>query len=145
MVTNDAKFKQLTLDMRGKLTKNLRTLLFNITLNDWSNLIKICKADENFDEVYVERFQSYLDAIYLFDASTDLNKNNVSEPFDILDVDNCQALDNNAICYKHIDYVVNKDAKTFADIFTFVEANENIQSNLKSNSCYFNIILSTYK
>ena len=145
MVTNDIKFNQLTLDMRGKLTKNLRTLLFNNTLIDWVNLIKICRADENFDEAYVERFEAYLDAIYLFDASADLNKNDVSEPFDILDVDNYQALDNNAICYKHIDYVVNKEAKTFADIFTFVEANENIKSNLKSNSCYFNIILSTYK
>ena len=35
----------------------------------------------------------------------------------------------------NIDYVVNEEAKTFADIFTFVEANENIESNLKSNSC----------
>jgi len=145
VVTNDFKFNQLTLDMRGKLTKNLRTLIFINTLIDWVNLIKICRADENFDEAYVERFEAYLDAIYLFDASADLNKNDVSEPFDILDVDNYQALDNNAICYKHIDYVVNKEAKTFADIFTFVEANENIESNLKSNSCYFNIIISTYK
>ena len=120
-------------------------MLFNNTLTDWNNLITTCRADENFEVAYSTRFFSYLTAIYLFDASTDLNKNNVSEPFDILDVDNCQALDNNAICYKHIDYVLNKEAKNFADIFTFVEANENIESNLKSNSCYFNIILSTYK
>ena len=32
VVTNDIRFNQLTLDMRGKLTKNLRTLLFNNTL-----------------------------------------------------------------------------------------------------------------
>ena len=87
----------------------------------------------------------HLVAIYLFDASTNLNMNDVSEPLDILGVNNYQALDNNAICYNHNDCAVNKEAKTFADIFTFVEANANIESSLKSNSCYFNIIHSTYK
>ena len=106
---------------------------------------KTSRADANFEEAYCDRFFSHLEDIYLFDASADLNKNDVSEPFVILDVNNYQALDNNAICYKHNDCALNKEAKTFADIFTFVEANANIESSLKSNSCYFNIIHSTYK
>jgi len=143
-VINDDKFTQLTMNRVGKLGKSLQKQLFVNTQGVWDNLIVDCRQDINFNDSYI-RFSPYLHAIYICDANADHNSNNITEPFDILDVDNYQALDNNAICYKHIDYVVNKEAKTFADIFTFVEANENIESNLKSNSCYFNIIISTYK
>ena len=83
-------------------------------------------------------------AIYLCDATLHRNKNDISEPFNILHVDNHQ-VDNNAICYKHIDYTLNKNDLNFGDIFTFAEANKNIDSSIKANSCYFNLIISTYK
>ena len=119
--------------------------MFNNTQEQWDNLIINCRQDSDFNEGYTTRFFPYLHAIYLYDATADHNKNDISEPFDILDVNNYQALDNNAICYKHIDYTLNNDALNFGDIFTFAEANKNIASNIKANSCYFNLIISTYK
>ena len=72
----------------------------------------------------------------MYDATPNSNKNDISELFeDILDVNNYKAIDSIAICYKHIDYTVNKEALTFGDIFTFVEENKTIENNLKANSC----------
>ena len=56
-----------------------------------------------------------------------------------------QAIDNNAICFKHIDYTLKKEAKTFKDMFEFAEVNKGISSNLKANSCFFNLIIAIYK
>ena len=67
------------------------------------------------------------------------------KPFDVLDTDNYKSIDNNGICFKHIDYAVNKNAIGFTDIFKFQEAKKNIASNIKANSCYFNLIIATYK
>ena len=136
----DDKFNQLTLNIRGKLNKSLQKRMFNNTQEQWDNLLLDCRQDENFNEGFTTRFAAYLHAIYLYDATADRNKNDISDPFYILDVNNYQALDNNAICYKHIDYILNKDASNFGDIFTFAEANKNIASNIKANSCYFNLI-----
>ena len=41
----------------------------------------------------------------------------------------------------NIDYTLNKEAKTFKDMFEFAEANKSISSNLKANSCFFNLII----
>ena len=56
-----------------------------------------------------------------------------------------QAIDNNAICFKHIDYTLNKEAKHLKDMFHFTDVNKDISSNLKANSCFFNLIIATYK
>ena len=40
---------------------------------------------------------------------------------------------------------MNKNATQFKNLFQFEEANKNMTPNLKANSCYFNLILSTYK
>ena len=40
---------------------------------------------------------------------------------------------------------MNKNATQAKNLFQFEEANKNITPNLKDNSCYFNLILSTYK
>ena len=40
---------------------------------------------------------------------------------------------------------MNKNATQFKSLFQFEEAKKNITPNLKANSCYFNLILSTYK
>ena len=142
LVIVDDKFTQTKLNTTGRLKKNEQKKLFNNTIIEWDNLLVDCRQDVNFDDAYI-RFFPYLHAIYIYNA---IANNDTSEPFEnILDVNNYQALDNNAICYKHIDYTLNKDALNFADIFTFTEANKKIETDLKANSCYFNIIISTYK
>ena len=91
----------------------------------------------------IKNHGSYFEAVYFYG----INKEDecFSEPFKVLDQDNYQSVDNNAICFKHIDYTLNKNAKTFKDIFEFEQVNKDIASNLKANSCYFNLLLATYK
>ena len=81
----------------------------------------------------------------MFDAISDANKNEFSEPFNVLDTDMHMTIDDNGICFKNIDYTMNKNATQFKNLFQFEEANKNMTPNLKANSCYFNLILSTYK
>ena len=88
------------------------------------------------------KYGYYIDAIYIYDANSLSNK---TDPFELIDTDMYQAIDNNAICVKHIDYTLNKEAKTFKYMFEFAEANKSISSNLKANSCFFNLIIATYK
>ena len=99
---------------------------------------------DNFSDNYY-RLHGYLDAIYIYNASADPEKNDFTEPFNMLDEELYKTIDNTAICYNYIDYSTNKEAMTFKDIFEFEEANKRVSSNLKANSCYFNIIISTYK
>ena len=117
--------------------------LFHNSYSAWIKLIKICKKDENFKECEEVR-GSYIDAIYLYNANSTPEKRDETEPFQIIDVENYQALDNNAICYKHIDYGTNKNASNFKDLFQFEKANQ-YMTNVKANSCYFNLIIDTYK
>ena len=105
--------------------------------------MRICRYDENFNENWKVRGESYIDCLYIYEANDDINVRGISEPFDIIDTNLYQAIDNNAICFKHIDYTVNKEAKVFKDIFEFEEANRLISNNIKANSCFFNIIIAT--
>ena len=135
------KYQQMVIGNQGKLTKPQQRLAFNNSIDDFNKLVSICKRDENFKSMY-NKYGSYIDAIYLHDAEAD-SKN--TEHIDIIDTNMYQAIDNNAICFKHIDYTLNKKAETFKELFEFAEANKNISSNLKANSCYFNLIIATYK
>ena len=89
-----------------------------------------------------KKYGSYIDAIYLYEANSQETK---TDPLELIDTDMYPAIDNNATCFKHIDYILNKDAKSFKDMFQFTEANKGISSNLKANSCFFNLIIATYK
>ena len=110
--------------------------MFNNTSEEWDNLISDCRQDGNFNDKY-DRMKPYLHAIYMFNATSSTSKNDYTEPFSVIDVDNYKTNDNNAICFKHIDYTLNKDAKFFKDMFHFTDVNKNVSSNLKANSCYF--------
>ena len=135
------RYKQMVLDNHGNLSKLQQKISFHNTDEDYDKLVSICKKDENFKEMY-NKYGSYIDAIYIYDANSLSNK---TDPFELIDTDMYQAIDNNAICFKHIDYTLNKEAKTFKDMFEFAEANKSISSNLKANSCFFNLIIATYK
>ena len=135
------KFRQMIIDKQGKLTKAQERVAFENTINDFNKLVSICRRDENFKEMY-DKYGSYIDAIYLYNAEAHSDK---TEPMDIMNLDLYQAIDNNAICFKHIDYTLNKKAETFKDLFQFAESNSCVSSNLKANSCYFNLIIATYK
>ena len=135
------KNKQIILDNSGNLTKQQQKLAFYNTTKDFTNLISICKKDENFNIMY-NKYGSYIDAIYLYDANAISTQ---TYPFDLITTDIYQSIDNNAVCFKHIDYTLNKDAKFFKDMFHFTDVNKNVSSNLKANSCYFNLIIATYK
>ena len=128
------RYKQMVLDNHGNLSKPQQKLAFNNTIEEYENLITICRKDENFKEIY-NKYGSYIDGIYLYDGNSLSNK---TDPFELIDTDMYQAIENNAICFKHIDYILNKDAKSFKDMFQFTEANKGISSNLKANSCFFN-------
>ena len=64
---------------------------------------------------------------------------------ELIDTDLYQAIDTNAIRFKHIDYTLNKEAQHFKDLFEFAETNKNISYNLKTNLCYLNLIIAPYK
>ena len=127
------RYKQMVLDNQGNLSKPQQKSAFHNTDEDYYKLVSICKKDENFNEIY-NKYGSYIDTIYLYDASSLSNK---TDPFELIDTDMYQAIDSNAICFKHIDYTLNKEAKTFKDMFEFAEANKSISSNLNANSCFF--------
>ena len=135
------RFKQLIIDKQGKLTKPQERVVFENSSEDFEKLVSICRRDENFNKKYM-KYGSYMNAIYLHNAEAQSNE---TEHIDPLSDDMYQAIDNNAICFKHIDYTLNKKAETFKDLFQFSEANKYISSNLKANSCYFNLIIATYK
>ena len=56
-----------------------------------------------------------------------------------------QAVDENAVFYKYIDYSINPTAKTFKDMFQFEQFTHKTIPNLKANSCFINMIIATYK
>jgi len=56
-----------------------------------------------------------------------------------------QAVDENAVFYKYIDYSMNSNAKTFKDMFQFEQFTHKAIPNLKANSCFINMIIATYK
>ena len=88
------------------------------------------------------KYGSYIDAIYLYNASSLSTKTDL---FELIDTDMYQAIDNNAICFKHIDYTLNKEAKHFKDMFHFTDVNKDISSNLKANSCFLILLLQHIK
>ena len=64
-------------------------------------------------------YDSYYSALYMFDAISDANKNDFSEPFNVLNTDVDMTIDNNGICFKNIDYTMNKNATQFQNLFQF--------------------------
>ena len=135
------KYKQTILDNLGNISKSQQKIAFNNTTEEYDKLILICNKDENFHMMYL-KYGSYIDAIYLYNASSLSTKTDL---FELIDTDMYQAIDNKAICFKHIDYTFNKKAKYFKDMFHFTDVNKDISSNLKANSCFFNLLIATYK
>ena len=92
-----------------------------------------------------QRKKPYLECIYLFKHDEEQNKKK-SNPFkNIIEQDNFQSLDNMGISHKNIEYPLNKNATTFNELFQFQEMTINFQPNFKANSCYFNLIIDTFK
>ena len=98
-------------------------VLFENTPDEWNKLLTICRKDTNFNENYC-LYGSYYSALYMFDAISDANKNEFSEPFNVLDTDMYMTIDNNGICFKNIDYMMNRNATQFKNLFQFEEANK---------------------
>ena len=99
------RLQQLHIDENGRLTTPIKRFeILNNTLKDWVHLKNICKYD-------FRQHMGYLDAIYSYNVIQD--QNTTTEPYDILDEENYKEIDNNAICYKYIDYSTNKKATFF--------------------------------
>ena len=114
------KFLQLVFDPKMNLVKPPSKTMFNNTTEEFDKLMSICYRDEIFMVTY-NRCGSYIDAIYLYNANSERVEGD-HKPFDVLDTENYKSIDNNGICFKHIDYTVNKNATWLADIFKFHEA-----------------------
>ena len=71
------RYKQMVLDNQGNLSKPQQKSAFHNTDEDYYKLVSICKKDENFNEIY-NKYGSYIDTIYLYDASSLSNK---TDPF----------------------------------------------------------------
>ena len=101
------------------LVKPPSKTMFNNTTEEFDKLMSICYRDENFMVTY-NRCGSYIDAIYLYNANSERVEHD-HKPFDLLDTDNYNSIDNNRICSKHIlfKYTVNKNAIGFTDTFKF--------------------------
>ena len=55
------------------------------------------------------------------------------------------ARDNNIILNKYVKYNLNKDAKTFSELFDInTSLCSYVQENYKANSCFINVIINTY-
>ena len=129
-----------TYQTKNKLGKNWKR---NINPS-WRKILNICLKDSNFRDAY-ERTSSYLECIYLYDHDVE-EKNKKSDPFkNIIEQDNYQSLDNIGISHKYIEYPLNKNATNFNELFQYQEMTSNFQPNFKANSCYFNLIIDTFK
>ena len=126
------KYQQLLLTKKGKLTNPQHKLIFNNTYEEFDHIISICRRNEDFNDSY-KRCGSYIDAIYVYAEPEE----KTTEKYDPLSTDLYQEIDNNAICFKHIDYTMNENAHTFKDIFEFEQANKYISSNLKGKFMFF--------
>ena len=82
---------------QGNLSKPQQRT-FNNTREEFDKIISICRKDENFKESY-SHYGSYFEAVYIYDVHKEDDR--FSEPFKVLDQDNYQSVDNNAICFKH--------------------------------------------
>ena len=64
-----------------------------------------------------------------------------STNFNPVEADNFKSSTNNSICFKYIEYILNKNATTFEELFDRkLDQNENDVDN----SCYVNLIVNTY-
>ena len=121
---------------------------YNITQDNknnelWSPLISILEQDEHFCEAY-ERLCGYVACIYLMDGERN-NDEDISESFSLITADNYDSINNKGICFKHIDYPINRKAKTFNELIDFEKETKKCPEMQCANSCFINIIMSTYK
>ena len=114
----------------------------------WIQLINILQTDpingryaDTDDDLYVSGHS--IDYLKVFNV----NENSLIIPAnsDLSDLPLYQNIDNNAIFFKYIDYSINPDAQTFADMFQFEQFVSKPMINLKANSCYINTIIATFK
>ena len=109
----------------------------------WKPLISILEKDEHFSEAY-ERLFGYLDCIYLMNGERN-NDEDISQSFSLIDNDNYDSTSNKGICFKHIDYTINRNAKTFNELIEFEEETKTNPGRQYANSYFINIIMSTYQ
>ena len=73
------------------------------------------------------------------------NSEEISESFSPLTEDNYNLINNKGICFKYIDYSINRYAKRFNELFDFDIDTKQSSGMLHANSCFINIIMTTYK
>ena len=109
----------------------------------WDLLLKILAKDENFLKAY-QRLGGYIDCIYLMKGERN-NSEEISESFSPLTEENYNLINNKGICFKYIDYSINSYAKRFNELFDFDIDTKRSPCMLHANSCFINIIMTTYK
>ena len=99
---------------------------------DFSDLMKVLETDDHF-EAYTE-----LISYYGYLVGIQLEKKTKSKPYDPVNTELHDNINNHSIFFKYIDYDINKNAKTFSELVK--TENEQVK-----NSCYVNIIYDAYK
>ena len=152
-IINEYDTKQCYENIIYKLVENKNRIVLNENENkkyaymsvNFIKLLIILGNDEDFDlDWYMNDYKrSYFDMITIFNVNLESKTFNKSMKFE--DMVLHQSIDNNAICFKYIDYALNPNAKAFCDLFQFEEASNKILSNLKANSCYLTLLIATFK
>ena len=89
---------------------------------------------------YNTSFESYMEPVsyYGYLLGVQVEKKTKPTPYDPINTDLHDNLNNHSLFFKYIDYSINKNAKTFSELVK--TENEQLK-----NSCYVNIIYDTYK
>ena len=86
-----------------------------------------------------------LEMIVIMKNVQEFSNNHASEKIDLTDLTLFDNFDNNVIAHKYISYDLNKDAKEFHELFKKEASTQYVLENNKTNSCFLNLIVDTFK
>jgi len=128
-------------NVNGDLTKfnNLRT--YDSNGRKWKELIKLLRTDPKAKKIL--KGKSF-DLRLIVVTRTAQNEKYIGKDYNPLTEDLFMDVENKMINNKNITYDLNKQAKTFAELFN-VKLHDYVIDNFKANSCYLNTIIDSYK
>ena len=103
----------------------------------------ILKEDKDFKDLW-DLKAGYIDAIAL-QKVYELKDDKDAKKRKLEDINLFNSFDNQSICHKYIEYTQLQNAQSFDKLFNHQASNESIQQNQRANSCFYNIIIETYK
>ena len=100
-------------------------------------LLGYLKSDKNFKKHFIITF-GYIDMI---EVTNVVQQESPKTNFNPVNAENFKSSTLNSICFKYIDYNLNKNAKTFSEMLDRTEVQKDTDVD---NSCYVNLIVNTY-